>query len=66
MAANGVRMAFHHHMGTVIERAAEVDRLMAGTPDTVGLLFDTGHFTFAGDDPAPVAKKWARWINHVT
>ena len=58
-------MAFHHHMGTVIERAAEVDRLMAGTPDTLGLLFDTGHFTFAGDDPAPVAKKWAKRINHI-
>ena len=38
---------------------------MAGTPDTVGLLYDTGHFTFAGEDPAPVAKKWAKRINHV-
>ena len=36
-----------------------------GTPDTVGLLFDTGHFTFAGDDPAAVSKKWAKRINHV-
>jgi inosose dehydratase len=65
MAEHGVPMAFHHHMGTVIERAADVDRLMAGTPDSVGLLFDTGHLTFAGDNPAPVAKKWARRINHV-
>lgn len=65
MAANGVPMAFHHHMGTAIERAAEVDRLMEGTPDSLGLLFDTGHFTFAGDDPAPVARKWARRINHI-
>ena len=38
---------------------------MAGTPDTLGLLFDTGHFTFAGDDPAPVARKWAKRINHI-
>jgi inosose dehydratase len=65
MADQGVRMAFHHHMGTVIEKAAEVDRLMEGTPDTVGLLFDTGHLTFAGDDPSEVARKWARRINHV-
>ncbi|MFO1073207.1 MAG: myo-inosose-2 dehydratase [Geminicoccaceae bacterium] len=65
MAANGVRMAFHHHMGTVIEKAHEIDRLLAGTPDSVGLLFDTGHLTFAGDDPAAVARKWAGRINHV-
>ena len=65
MAGKGVNLAFHHHMGTVIEKAAEVDRLLSGTPDTVGLLFDTGHFTFAGDDPAAVSKKWAKRINHV-
>jgi inosose dehydratase len=65
MAANGVAMAFHHHMGTVVEKAHEVDRLMAGTPDTVGLLYDTGHLAFAGEDPAAVARKWARRINHV-
>jgi inosose dehydratase len=65
MAGRGVALAFHHHMGTVIEKASEVDRLLSGTPDTVGLLFDTGHFTFAGDDPAAVSKKWAKRINHV-
>ncbi|WP_158045935.1 myo-inosose-2 dehydratase [Skermanella pratensis] len=65
MAGKGVQLAFHHHMGTVIEKAREVDRLLSGTPDTVGLLFDTGHFTFAGDDPAEVARKWAKRINHV-
>ena len=65
MAAEGLRIAFHHHMGTVIEREAEIDRLLSGTPDTVGLLFDTGHLAFAGADPAAVAAKWARRINHV-
>ena len=65
MAAEGVRIAFHHHMGTAIEREAEIDRLLTGTPDTVGLLFDTGHLAFAGADPAAVAAKWAARINHV-
>src|SRR3954451_22740379 len=36
MASKGVNLAFHHHMGTVIEKASEVDRLLSGTPDTVG------------------------------
>lgn len=65
MAGQGVAIAFHHHMGTVIETAADIDRLMAGTPECVGLLFDTGHLTFAGADPAAVAGRWASRINHV-
>jgi inosose dehydratase len=65
MAAHGVAMAFHHHMGTVIEKAHEIDRLLEGTPETVGLLYDTGHLKFAGEDPAAVARRWAKRINHV-
>lgn len=65
MAGEGVAMSFHHHMGTVVERAHEVDRLMAGTPASVGLLFDTGHLAFAGDDPVAVARRWAERVNHV-
>ena len=65
MARQGVSIAFHHHMGTVIEKAREIDRLMDGTPDSVGLLFDTGHLTFAGENPASIARRWARRINHV-
>jgi len=65
MAANGLPMAFHHHMGTVIEKAHEIDRLLSGTPETVGLLYDTGHLTFAGEDPVAVATSWAKRINHV-
>lgn len=65
MANEGVRIAFHHHMGTAIETAEEVDRLMEGTGPDVGLLFDTGHLTFAGADPAATAARWADRINHV-
>jgi inosose dehydratase len=65
MAERGVRIAFHHHMGTVIEKADEIDRLLEGTPASVGLLLDTGHLTFAGEDPARVAVRWAARVNHV-
>lgn len=47
----GVGMAFHHHMGTIVETDEEVDRLMASTGEAVGLLFDTGHCLFSGGDP---------------
>ena len=58
-------MAFHHHMGTVIEIEEEVDRLMEGTDEAVGLLLDTGHLTFAGGDVIATTERWGRRINHV-
>jgi inosose dehydratase len=65
MLDKGVRMAVHHHMGTVIETDEEVDRLMDNCGPSVGLLLDTGHMTFAGGDPVAVAKRHASRIVHV-
>ncbi len=65
LAGRGVALAYHHHMGTVVETAADIDRLMAVTGPAVGLLLDTGHLTYAGADPAAVARRHARRINHV-
>jgi len=61
----GVRLAFHHHMGTVVQTEAEIDRLMAETTRDVGLLLDTGHLVFAGGDPVAVARRHAGRIVHV-
>jgi inosose dehydratase len=61
----GVRLAFHHHMGTVVQTEAEIDRLMANTDDDVGLLLDTGHLAFAGGDPVAVARRHGARIVHV-
>jgi inosose dehydratase len=65
MADFGIAMGFHHHMGTIIETDAEVDRLMSVTGEAVGLLFDSGHSSFAGGDPVALATRHARRINHV-
>ncbi len=65
MAEFGVPMAFHHHMGTIVESDAEVDRLMAVTGPAVGLLYDTGHSAFAGGDPVALAARHAKRIVHV-
>jgi myo-inosose-2 dehydratase len=61
----GMRLAYHHHMGTVVQSRADVDRLMQETPDAVELLLDTGHLTFAGADPVDVARAYAGRIGHV-
>jgi inosose dehydratase len=65
MEARGIKLAYHHHMGTVIETEAEIDALMAATGPSVGLLLDTGHLTYAGGDPLAVAKRHGRRIAHV-
>ena len=65
LRGRGVRLAFHHHMGTVIQTEAEIDRLMASTGPDVGLLLDTGHLVFAGGDPVAVARRHGARIVHV-
>ncbi|WP_262692721.1 myo-inosose-2 dehydratase [Kordiimonas aestuarii] len=61
----GLKLAYHHHMGTVVETEAEIDRMMMETSDDVGLLLDTGHLTFAGGNPLAVAERHADRIVHI-
>ena len=62
----GFRLCYHHHMGTVVQTAAETEYLMEHTtPGRVWLCYDTGHFTFAGEDPMAVLKKYADRVGHV-
>lgn len=62
----GVSLTFHHHMGTVVQTAAETDRLMAETdPAYVSLLYDSGHFAYCGEDPVELVKRYAARIKHV-
>ena len=62
----GFKLGFHHHMGTVVQTSEETDRLMANTnPDYVFLCYDTGHFTFAGEDPLAMLTKYVDRVGHV-
>ena len=62
----GIRSCFHHHMGTVVQTVEETTRLMENTdPKYVFLCFDTGHFTFAGEDPVKMLEKFADRVGHV-
>jgi len=61
----GLTLAYHHHMGTVVQTEDEVDRLMENCGAAVGLLLDTGHLSFAGGDPGRVAARYAERIVHV-
>lgn len=61
----GAPLAYHHHMGSMIEDAEDIDWLMAGSDPALALLFDTGHLHFAGVDPLAVLDKWGDRVQHV-
>ena len=65
LASQGITLAYHHHMGTVVQTEAEIDRFMGVTSPAVGLLLDTGHATWGGGDPARIARHWKARIHHV-
>jgi myo-inosose-2 dehydratase len=57
-------IVYHHHMGTVIQAEADLERLLAAVP-SISLLLDPGHLAFAGIDPVAVARRHAARIGHV-
>lgn len=62
-AREGMPLAYHHHMGAVVEREPELDLFMKHS--TVPLLFDTGHMAFARGDLMRVIDKHHARISHV-
>ncbi|WP_025733299.1 myo-inosose-2 dehydratase [Carnimonas nigrificans] len=65
LADHGIALAYHHHMGTVVQSGDDIDRLMENTSDQVGLLLDTGHCAFAGVSPQRVAEQWGARVRHL-
>ncbi|HVG59472.1 MAG TPA: myo-inosose-2 dehydratase [Hyalangium sp.] len=63
-ATAGMKVAYHPHMGTVIQDQRDVDRLMEGTK-ALSLLLDTGHLAFAGSDPLAVLRAHGKRVAHV-
>ncbi|GJM63623.1 myo-inosose-2 dehydratase [Persicobacter diffluens] len=67
--AEGMRLCYHHHMGTGVQTREEIDHLMKNTdPTLVHLLLDTGHITFSGgpnDSALSLAQTYADRIKHV-
>lgn len=63
-AGRGFRLAYHPHMGTVIQSESEIDTLCECTQG-LGLLVDTGHFAFAGADTMALLRRHAGRVAHV-
>ena len=61
----GMPLAYHHHMGTVIETQQDTERLLENTSDQVKLIIDTGHMLFAGGNFIEVVNNFKERIIHV-
>ncbi len=61
-AARGVTATLHPHVGTMIERPDEVERILDGCD--VPLCLDTGHLLIGGTDPAALAREASDRIAH--
>ena len=62
----GLKLVFHHHMGTGVQTLTEIDRLMENTdPNHVHLLYDTGHIYVSDADYMTLLNKHINRIHHV-
>lgn len=64
-AGYGLKLCYHHHMGTVVQSDDDIDALMQHTSDDVHLLLDTGHAFFGGADPVALAQEYSGRIGHL-
>ncbi|MEU4826162.1 TIM barrel protein [Actinomadura citrea] len=62
-AERGRLATLHPHVGTVVERRAEVERVLGGC--SIPLCLDTGHLLVGGTDPVWLARFAAPRIAHV-
>ncbi len=63
--SRGLRFAYHHHLGTLVETDAELRRFFEVTGDHVGLTLDTGHALYGGIDPIAIIHERPERISHV-
>ena len=58
----GIIATVHPHVGTMVETAGDVERVLAGSG--IGLCLDTGHLLIGGADPVALASEHAGRIRH--
>jgi inosose dehydratase len=61
--ARGITASLHPHVGTMVERREEVDRVLLGSK--VGLCVDTGHLELGGTDAVALTAANPDRVTHV-
>lgn len=65
IAGQGLKFAYHHHLGTVVERPDDLEAFLRITGEAVGLTLDTGHAALGGIDPVAAIRAHPQRIAHV-
>jgi inosose dehydratase len=63
--AQGLKFAYHHHLGTVVENAADMDAFIAATGPSVGFTLDTGHAALGGVNSLAIIRDHPKRVAHV-
>lgn len=61
----GLRLAYHFHLGTVVEREEDIERFIANTDSSVGFVVDTGHAALGGIDAERLIRNHPDRVTHV-
>jgi inosose dehydratase len=65
LAAAGMRLAYHHHLGTVVESGEDLERFLESTGPSVGMTIDTGHAALGGVDAVSLIRTHPQRVAHV-
>jgi inosose dehydratase len=63
--SQGLKFAYHFHLGTVVERPQDLERFIAHTAPNVGFVVDTGHAALGGIDAADLIRRHPERVAHV-
>ena len=63
--ARGLRFAYHHHLGTVVDDSDDLRTFLAVTGSSVGLTVDTGHADLGGIDAVELIRTHPDRVAHV-
>lgn len=63
-AERGIAVSYHPHTGCTIETAAEIDRLLASSPN-IRLCLDPSHIALVGEDPVGHLRRYRERTGYV-
>lgn len=63
--SQGLKFAYHHHLGTVVENAADMEAFIASTGPSVGFTLDTGHAALGGVNSLSIIRDHPERVAHV-
>ena len=65
LEGEGMPLAYHHHMGTVVESHKDTEMLLENTHDSVKLTLDTGHMLFGQGYSKKILNDFYERVIHV-